>query len=82
METLIHADIFFFVATIAMGILCIGLIVVIVFVAFILNSLHKLIETVRTEADHLVGDIDALRARSKALSWSIAFRLFKNLFRK
>lgn len=77
MDTLIHADIFFFVATIGFVIIGIGVVIALVFVIMILKSLHKLSETVRMEADHIAGDIDSLRARAGSWSWKVAFRLFK-----
>jgi len=81
MQTLIHADIFFFVTTVAVILFTIGIVIALVFVIMILKNLHKLSETVRTEADHIAGDIDAIRAKSQSLSWGIAFKLFKNLFK-
>ena len=82
MQTLIHADIFFFIATIATAIIGIGIAVALVFIILILKNLHKLSETVRAEADHIAGDIDALRAKANSWSWSIALRLFKRFINR
>ena len=82
MQTLIHADVFFFITTIAVVLVSIAVIVALVFVIMILKSVHKLSETVRMEADQIAGDIDAMRARSKSLSWGIAIKMLKNFFIK
>lgn len=80
MDTLIHADIFFFIATIATVLLAIVLIIALVFVVLILRNLHRLSQTVNKEADLIAGDIDALRSRAQSFSWAVAFKLFKKMF--
>jgi len=80
METLIHADIFFFVATVGFVIIGIGVVIGLVFVILILKNIHALSKIVRNEADLIAGDIDALRTRTKSLTWTIAFKLFRNFF--
>lgn len=80
METLIHADIFFFISTIALVIISIGVAIALIFVILILKNLHRLSETVRIEAGNLAEDIENLRAKAHGFSWAIAFKLFKSLF--
>ncbi|MDD5165283.1 MAG: hypothetical protein PHG25_01970 [Candidatus Pacebacteria bacterium] len=80
MQTLIHADIFFFISTIALVIISIGIVIALIFIILILKNLHRLSETVRTEAGHIAEDIDAMRAKAKGFSWGIAFKIFKSLF--
>ena len=82
MQTLIHADIFFFVTTITVIVVGIAIIVALIFVILILRNLYKLSATVKNEADLIADDIDAMRARVHGLSWSIAFSLFRKLFRR
>lgn len=81
MQTLIHADIFFFITTIAVVLISIGIVIALVFLILILKNLHKLSETVKTEADQIAGDIDAMRAKANSFSARVAFRLFRNFFR-
>ena len=80
MNTLIHADIFFFVATIAAVLIAIAIIITLVFVILILKNLHKLSQTANEEADLIAGDIDTLRSRAHSFSWAVAFKLFKKMF--
>lgn len=65
METLIHADIFFFVTTIAVVLIASLFIVVIIYVVRILNDLHYVSGIVRKETDMLAGDIEDLREEVK-----------------
>ena len=82
MQTLIHADIFFFISTIATILISIGIIIALIFVILILKKLYQLSETVKTEAGHIAEDIDSIRAKAKGFSWIIAFRLFRKFFIK
>jgi len=82
MQTLIHADIFFFISSIATVIIAIGLIIALIFVIMILKNLHQLSETVKTEAGHIAEDLDNLRTRAHGFSWTIAFQLFRKFFIK
>jgi hypothetical protein len=61
METLIHADIFFFVTTIAVALIASLFIVVIIYVVRILNDFRYISGVVRKEADLLAEDIEEIR---------------------
>jgi len=82
MQTLIHADIFFFITSIVVVLIGIGAIISIIFSILILKNLYRLSETVRDEAGHIAEDMDELRAKAKGFSWVIAFQLFKKFFIK
>ena len=82
MQTLIHADIFFFITSIVVVIIGIGAIILIIFSILIMRNLLRLSETVKTEAGYIVKDIDELRDKAKGFSWAIAFQLFKKFFIK
>ena len=82
MQTFIHADIFFFISSIATVIISIGLIIALIFVILILKNLRQLSETVKNEADLLAEDMDDLRAKAHSFSWIIAFQLFRKFFIK
>ena len=82
MQTLIHADIFFFITSIVVVLTGIGMVVAIIFIILILKNLYRLSETVRDEAGHIAEDMDDLRAKAKGFSWAIAFQLFKKFFIK
>lgn len=86
MNTLIHADIFFFITTIAVVIISIGMITALIFVILILNNVRKVSETVRTETDLIAGDIDSIRSKMNkgvtTMAMGAIFGFFRNLFEK
>jgi F0F1-type ATP synthase membrane subunit a len=65
MESLIHADIFFFVTTILVVVLTGALIVVSVYVVRILRDMKDISQKVKNESEKIVGDIDNLRDKIK-----------------
>ena len=82
MQTLIHADIFFFVSTIALVIISISITIALIFVILILKNLRQLSETVNAEAGHIAEDMKDIRAKAHSFSWIIAFQLFRKFFIK
>ena len=82
MQTLIHADIFFFISTIATVIIAISIVIALIFVILILKNLRQISETVKTEAGHIAEDMDDLRVKAHSFSWIMAFELFKKFFIK
>lgn len=82
MDTFIHADIFFFVTTIAVALFSIALIIVLVFIIKILNNIQKISDTIRNESELLVEDVHELRGkihRNKITAGGI-FNFFRDLF--
>lgn len=61
METLIHADIFFFVTTIAVALISLLFMVVIIYIVRILNDFHYISGVVRKQTDLLAEDIEGFR---------------------
>jgi hypothetical protein len=82
MDTLIHADIFFFVTTIAIIVVGIALVIALVFIIKILNNIHKISDMLRSESGLVVEDVHALRGKIREGKLSLAgiFRLFRDLF--
>lgn len=79
MNTLIHADIFFFITSIAVVIFAIGTIIVFYYIVRLMKDVKYIAEKIRLESDHVTEDIAAIRERirngeSKALS--IMARMF------
>ncbi len=62
MESLIKADIFFFVTTIAVVCLSAACIVISVYLVKILRQIHEISDKVKSETNNIVGDIRDLRA--------------------
>ncbi|MDQ2932855.1 MAG: hypothetical protein M3Q80_00550 [bacterium] len=81
METLIHADIFFLVTTIALILLTIGLIIALVYVIKILHLLHKVADIARAESDLIAEDINLLRSRMHNGTFTLGsvIQFFKNI---
>lgn len=65
METLIHADIFFFVTTIAVVFFTIGFIIFAVYFVRILDDLRHISQKMRVEGDKIIEDVEVLREKAK-----------------
>ncbi|MEK7487804.1 MAG: hypothetical protein AAB598_00580 [Patescibacteria group bacterium] len=65
METLIHADIFFFITSIFVIFLTVGFGVALVYIIPILKDMRHLSALARDEGDKLTQDIDDLRSAVK-----------------
>jgi len=61
METLIRADIFFFITSIFVALLTVGGVIALFFIIPILKDLRYLSKIARKEGDKLAGDIGELR---------------------
>jgi len=61
METLVKADIFFFVATIALALITVGFIVAMIYVVRILNDVKYVSKRAKEETDKIVKDVGMLR---------------------
>lgn len=66
MDTLIHADIFFFVTTIAVIVITVALTVLIVYLVKVLRSVRKIADAVGEETALLRRDIGDLRNEVRA----------------
>jgi uncharacterized protein YoxC len=71
MDTLIHADIFFFVTTIAVVVITLLLIVVLIYVIKVLNRIKDIAEQVRQETVLFREDIHGLRDSVRAEGFKI-----------
>lgn len=61
METLLKADIFFVVTTIAVVLIAIAAIVALVYLIFVLRHLAQLMRRIRREGEEIVDDVRAVR---------------------
>jgi uncharacterized protein YoxC len=82
METLIHADIFFFVSTIALILISLGVIIAIIYVIKILHNIFHVSEKVKEGSDEILSDIHTLRADVKSQGFRIQYVIgfIKRLF--
>jgi uncharacterized protein YoxC len=65
METLIHADIFFFVTTIAVVVVAMGLIWALVYIITILRDMRTLAGKLKNEGEEIIDDVHKLREETK-----------------
>lgn len=84
METLIHADIFFFITSIAIVFFTIGFIIFTVYFVRILDDLKHISQKMRTEGDKIIEDVETLREKAKEEGTKIktVLDLFLDLFNR
>lgn len=61
LQTLIHADIFFFITSVAVVIVTILAIIAAVYVIYILRTIKQISQIIRDQGDRVSEDIDELR---------------------
>lgn len=66
MNTLVHADIFFFVTTIAVAVLTIALTVLIVYLVKVLRNMREITDAIKEETILVRRDIGDLRTEVRA----------------
>lgn len=81
-ETLIHADIFFFVSTIALVLITAGIVIAFVYVIRILKDVQEMTEKGKHEWDEIVADSRKLRSalRDEGMKWKHVVDLVRNFF--
>lgn len=84
MNTLIQADIFFFVSTIALVVISIGLVVAVLYVIKILRDVSEVSTKVREESDEMIADFKALRTNLKTEGFRLGAigRFFLGMFKR
>ena len=84
MDTLVHADIFFFVTTIAVVIVALALTIALVYLAKVLSDVKEITKQIKEEAVLFREDIGGLRSDIKKEGFRVErFLIFvKNLFKK
>jgi len=65
MVELIHADIFFFITTISIVVVSVGLLIVLFFVIRILNNISSVSKRFREEGEEIITDLHLLRTDLK-----------------
>ena len=61
MDNVIHADVFFFVTTVAIVLVSVGFLVVLIYAIKILNDFRHISGKIRGESDEIIKDIGELR---------------------
>jgi uncharacterized protein (UPF0335 family) len=78
METLIHADIFFFITTIAVALVTVGIVIALAYLIKILRNVSEVSEKVKEEGAEILEDIHTMRHDLKRDGFR--FRFIKNFF--
>ncbi len=81
-ESLIHADIFFFISTIALVLISIAVIVASVYVIKILRNVKEMTDKMNAESSEIISDLKKLRAnlRDEGVKWKHVADLTRNFF--
>jgi hypothetical protein len=65
MQTLIHADIFFFITTIAVILVTLVSVIVLVYIVIILKDVRELSRTIKKEGEEIIQDVHVFREEIK-----------------
>ena len=84
MNTLIHADIFFFVSTVCFAVLAIFLLIALILAINILMRLRKLSQRAEVEGNYLLDEVHSMADRMKRRSFNplVIFFLVKRLIQR
>lgn len=82
MDTFIQADIFFFITTIAVALVTIGLVIALVYAIKILHTVRKIADTIHTESGLIAEDVQQLRdkAHKGTITAGGIFHFFRDVF--
>ncbi len=83
-ESLIHADIFFFISTIALVVISIGFGIALYYGIKILRNVRDISDKVNAESSEIIADIKALRRalREEGVKWKHVTELVRSFFTK
>lgn len=68
MEDIVKSDWFFFITSIAIGVITVLLATLIVYSFFILRNVKKVVDTVKEESEEIISDLHEVRAHLKSKS--------------
>ncbi len=83
MEGMLKSDIFFFVTTIAVVVISIGLLIAVFYLIKILKDIRHISDKVKEESDEIIKDVKSLRegVKKEGLRFKDVSLFFINLFR-
>jgi hypothetical protein len=83
MDTLIHANIFFFISSIALVLVSVGIIIALVYVIRILRNVSAVSEKVKEESGEIIDDLKSLRGTIKQEGFKLKYfgTFFKRLLK-
>lgn len=82
--SLVHADIFFFISTIALVLISAGLIVALVYGIRILRNIRDITDRAKEESSEIIADLKKLRLalRDEGIKWKHVTTLIRTFFMK
>ena len=84
MQSLIHADIFFFVTTVALILISICLTIALIYIIRILRNIFEVSNTVKSEGAEIISDIREistnLREKTSGVGFGVGLSFLKRLF--
>lgn len=69
MDEILKANVFFFITSIAVFAVTLGLLIVIVYLIRILNDVKAISKSVREKSEDILDDVEALREHLKSGAW-------------
>lgn len=84
MPTFIHADIFFFVATIAVAVVAVLFVILFIYIVQIVARVKRLTEKANAEGDFLFGELHelALRMKMKRFGFVTLYKFIHSIIRR
>lgn len=81
-DSFIHADIFFFISSVALVIISIGITVLIIYLISIMKNIRDISEKVKGESGELIKDIKDLRItlRQEGIKWRHVADMIRHFF--
>ncbi|MDP1624948.1 MAG: hypothetical protein Q8L64_04220 [bacterium] len=81
-ESLIHADAFFFISTIALVVISIGIAVALYYLIKILRNARDVSDRIKAESAEIVTDVRKLRAvlKEEGVKWKTIAQLIRSFF--
>lgn len=81
-ESLIHADVFFFISTIALVVISVGLAIFLYYGIRIAQNVREISDKVKAESSELVADLKKLRfaLRDEGVKWKHVVDLVRGFF--
>lgn len=83
-ESLIHADAFFFISTIALVVISIGIAVALYYLIKILRNARDVSDRIKAESAEIATDVRKLRAvlRDEGVKWKTVAQMIRAFFMK
>lgn len=81
-ESIVHADVFFFISTIALVIISIGVSISFFYIIKILRNVRDITDRAKIESEEIISDVQKLRRaiRDEGVKWRAVSDLIRGFF--